>query len=99
MSAVTYLELVYGAWKSERSQQNLRVIQELRRLIPVLPLDATVAESYGPISTNLERWGKVIGSYDLMIAAHAVSLDLILVTNNTREFQRVKGLRIENWAR
>jgi tRNA(fMet)-specific endonuclease VapC len=98
MSIVTYLELVYGAWKSERVEANLARIDQFRDLIPVQPLDAGVAEHYGRVRTELERAGTPIGAYDLMIAAHAMSLGLTLVTNNVREFRRVRGLRVENWV-
>ena len=98
MSVVSYLELWYGAWKSTQRQESLRKIEELREAIPVLPLDAEIARYFGRIRADLERQGTPIGSYDLMIAAHALSLDLILVTNNTREFARIEGLRLENWA-
>ena len=98
MSVVSYLELSYGAWKSVRREDNLKKIEELRELISVLPLDLDVAHHFGRIRADLERQGTPIGSYDLMIAAHALSLDLTLVTNNTREFARIEGLRLENWA-
>jgi tRNA(fMet)-specific endonuclease VapC len=98
MSVVTYLELVYGAWKSQRAETNMVKIEELRRIIPALPLDAAVAAHYGRTRAELERKGSPIGGYDLLIAAQALSLELTLVTNNVREFGRVKGLRLENWA-
>jgi len=98
MSVVTYLELVYVAWKSQRVEANLATIEQLRLLIPVQPLDAAAAKHYGRLRASLEREGASIGSYDLLIAAHALSLDLTLVTNNLREFERVEGLRLENWA-
>ena len=98
MSIVTYLELVNGAWKSRPKQDNLAKVQELSRLIPVQPLDTAVAEHYGRIRSELERKGSPIGAYDLLIAAHALSLDRTLVTNKLREFACVKGLRVENWT-
>ena len=98
MSVITYLELVYGAWKSQHREANLQRIQELVRLIPVLPLDAGVAARYGQMRAQLEKKGLPIGAYDLLIAAHALSLGLTLVTNNAREFGRVADLEIENWA-
>jgi tRNA(fMet)-specific endonuclease VapC len=98
MSIVTYLELVYGAWKSAPKQENVATVQELSRLIPVQPLDTAVADHYGRIRSELERAGSPIGAYDLLIAAHALSLDLTLVTNNLREFARIPGLRVENWT-
>jgi tRNA(fMet)-specific endonuclease VapC len=98
MSVITYLELVYGASKSRHVEANLARIERLSGLIPVLPLDARVGTHYGNLRTQLERSGSRIGAHDLLIAAHALSLGLIVVTNNVREFGRVRGLRIENWA-
>ena len=98
MSIITYLELVYGAWNSQRTEANLAIIDQLRLIIPVQPLDVAVATHYGRLRTELERKGRPIGGYDLLIAAHALSLGLTLVTNNVREFARVEGLRLANWA-
>ena len=98
MSIVTYCELVYGAWKSQRVEANLAKIEQLRFLIPVEPLETGAATHYGRLRSKLERIGSPIGAYDLLIAAHALSLGLILVTRNVREFARVRGLRVENWA-
>ena len=98
MSIITYLELVYGAYKSRRVQSNLEAIESLSRLVPVLSLDVTAARRYGQIRTDLEKRGAPIGAYDLLIAAHALAVGLTVVTNNTREFRRVAGLRVENWA-
>jgi tRNA(fMet)-specific endonuclease VapC len=98
MSIVTYLELVFGAWKSQHREANLLRIQELEREIPVLPLEASSGRHYGQVRAELERRGSPIGAYDLLIAAHALSLGLTLVTNNAREFRRVPQLIVENWA-
>ncbi len=98
MSVVTYLELVYGAWKSQAVEANLAKIEQLRLLIPVQSLNVDVAKHYGRLRAALERKGSPIGAYDLLIAAHALSLGLTLVTNNVREFARVNGLRLDNWA-
>ena len=98
MSIVTHLELVYGAWKSLRREENLARIRELEQLIPVLPLDASAGRHYGEVRADLERKGTLIGAYDLLIAAHALALGLTLVTNNLREFRRVPQLLVDNWA-
>jgi len=98
MSVVTYLELVYGAWKSQHVEANLARIEQLGLLIPVQPLDVDVARHYGRLRSQLEKKGSSIGAYDLLIAAHALSLGLTLVTNNVREFARVEGLHLDNWA-
>ena len=99
MSVITYLELVYGALNSSNPDLNLSRVVELSRLIPVLNLGADTAVNYGRIRVHLQRQGSVIGAYDLIIAAHALSLRLTLVTNNVREFSRVAGLTIENWLK
>lgn len=98
ISVITHFELVYGAWKSRRVEANLAAIERLRALIPVLPLGADAGEHYGRLRLQLEKHGTPIGAYDSLIAAHALSERLILVTNNVREFSRVHGLRLENWA-
>lgn len=98
MSVVTYLELAYGAFKSREVAENLIKIERLRLIIPVQPLEAGVAKHYGRIRAELEKQGSPMGSYDLLIAAHVLSLGLTLVTNNVREFARVAGLRVDNWA-
>jgi len=98
MSLVTYCELIYGCLKSREAAAALAGIEKLRAIIPVAPMDTEVAMCFGRIRAGLEAKGTPIGAYDLMIAAHAMSLGLILVTNNVREFSRVEGLRIENWA-
>jgi tRNA(fMet)-specific endonuclease VapC len=98
MSVVTYLELVYGAYKSQQVEANVARIKRLSHLIPVQALDAPAAMHYGKLRAGLEKSGSLIGAYDLLIAAHALALELTLVTNNVREFRRVPGLRLENWA-
>ena len=98
MSVVTYLELVYGACKSQQAEANAARIKQLSHLIPVQALDASAATHYARLRAGLERSGSLIGAYDLLIAAHALALGLTLVTNNVREFRRVPGLRLENWA-
>ena len=98
MSVVTYLELVYGAYKSQQVEANVARIRQLSDLIPVQALDAAAATHYGELRAGLEKSGSLIGAYDLLIAAHALALQLTLVTNNLREFRRVPGLRLENWA-
>jgi tRNA(fMet)-specific endonuclease VapC len=99
MSAITYAELMNGAKKSQHVQENLEKLIALSELIEIQPFDKRAAECYGDIRSSLEKQGKNIGSYDLLIAAHALSTGWTLVTNNEREFGRVKGLKIANWAK
>ena len=98
MSVVTYLELAHGAHKSQDAEANEARIKQLSHLIPVEALGASAASHYGRLRTGLEKSGSMIGAYDLLIAAHALALGLTLVTNSVREFRRVPGLRLENWA-
>jgi tRNA(fMet)-specific endonuclease VapC len=99
ISVITYGELAYGVRKSPDPRKAIMVLEELVALIPVLPMAAEAAETYGTIRSDLAARGELIGNNDLWIAAHAKSLEVILVTNNEKEFQRVSGLHIENWAK
>ncbi|MDQ1387198.1 MAG: tRNA(fMet)-specific endonuclease VapC [Acidobacteriaceae bacterium] len=99
ISVITYGELHYGA---ERSQQRTHALESLGRLVsllPVIPLPEEAATAYGEIRAALETRGEMIGGNDLWIAAHARAAALTLVTNNEREFQRVPGLKVQNWIR
>lgn len=98
LSIITYGELVYGARKSARSEEALRLLKELTEYLHVLPLPVDVAQHYGSARARLEARGQMIGGNDLWIAAHALSLGLVLVTNNESEFSRVDGLKVENWV-
>ena len=98
VSVITFGELLYGAIKRGQMAAEREKWRELVHLLPVLPLPEGASEKYGIIRTELESKGRVIGNNDLWIAAHALAAGLILVTNNEREFRRVKGLKIQNWA-
>ncbi len=98
MSSITYGELCFGAEKSSKSKETHQILQHLIELIPVLPLDEAVSTYYGIIRQQLQTSGKPIANNDLWIAAHALAGKLILVTNNMTEFERVPGLKVENWV-
>lgn len=97
ISVIAYGELLYGAVKSAQPDA-LKRLQKLREAIPALPLPENAAETYGRIRADLAIRGKMIGNNDLWIAAHALAAELTLVTNNEKEFRRVRGLKIQNWA-
>jgi tRNA(fMet)-specific endonuclease VapC len=99
VSVVTFGELHHGAEKSQRRDEVLRSLQELSIVLPVLPLPVEAALEYGAVRAALEGRGTTIGGNDLWIAAHARAARLTLVTNNEREFKRVPGLAVENWAK
>ena len=98
LSVITFGELVYGAEKSAQRAAALELLRELAQVLPVLGLPETAADAYGTIRAELERKGQMIGNNDLWIAAHARAAGLTLVTNNEREFRRVRGLKVENWT-
>ena len=99
VSTVTAMELIFGAEKSAAPEKNLAVIEAFLARLALLDYDLHAAEHTGQLRAELQKLGTPIGPYDQMIAGHARSLGLIVVTNNEREFERVSGLRIENWAR
>jgi len=99
ISAITAAELRYGVAKSARSAQNRDKFEEFLRRFEVMDFDAEAASTYGDIRSVLERIGTPIGPLDTLIAAHALSLQSTLVTNNEKEFQRVPDLKVMNWTR
>lgn len=99
MSVVTWGELVLGAEKSQHREASFDILKRIREIIPVLGMDDDTGSHYGAIRGSLEKQGMPIGPNDLWIAAHARSRGLNLVTNNTREFQRVPDLALEDWTR
>lgn len=98
LSVITYGELLYGAAKSQQRVAALARLRKLVGLLPALALPETAAEAYGTIRAELELRGEMIGNNDLWIAAHALTSGLTLVTNNEKEFRRVRGLKVQNWA-
>jgi tRNA(fMet)-specific endonuclease VapC len=98
VSAITRSELVYGIEVSPRRQQDQRALDAYLRHVAVLDYPGEASLDYGQIRADLKGKGTMIGANDLLIAAHARCLGLTLVTNNTREFGRVQGLKIENWT-
>lgn len=97
ISTVTLMELIYGAEKSAVPERNLAVVEGFAARLEVLNYDSHAAAHSGQLRAELARAGTPIGPYDQMIAGHARSVGLVLVSNNLREFQRVPGLRVEDW--
>jgi len=98
ISSVTYAELSYGVEKSVQKERNRLALSLLLSNIDIVSFDDVAADEYGIIRSDLEKKGTPIGSLDTMIAAHAKALGYTLVTNNVKEFSRVKDLIVENWA-
>ena len=97
ISSVSVAELEFGVSKSRQREKNRAALSNFLSAFEIIPFDAQDAEIYGIIRAELEREGNPIGPYDLQIAAQALSRNLILVTNNTTEFTRIKKLALENW--
>lgn len=98
ISSITYAELVYGVEKSQQIEKNRIALMLLLARIEIVDFDSSAAEVYGKIRADLEKKGTPIGPLDMMIAGHAKSLDYTVVTNNIKEFKRIKGLKLENWV-
>lgn len=98
LSSITVAELQYGVAKSQQPQQNQTALDFFLAPLEIVHFDNEAARQFGQIRAELGQLGTPIGAYDLLIAGHARSLDVTLVTNNIREFARVPELRIENWV-
>lgn len=99
ISSITVSELQYGVSKSKYKNQNLNRLEEFLTPFEILSYDQMAAKHYGEIRSKLEKQGHIIGPLDLLIAAQAISKGLILVTNNEKEFKRIKTLKVENWVK
>jgi tRNA(fMet)-specific endonuclease VapC len=99
ISSITLAELEFGIEKSIKPKQNRLALHQFLIPIDIVEFDSEAATEYGSVRAKLEKSGTQIGALDTLIAAHAKSLDCILVTNNEREFIRVNGLKVENWVK
>jgi tRNA(fMet)-specific endonuclease VapC len=98
ISVVSIAELMYGAEKSQNPVRARRAVERVAGVLRVLPFDESAARIYGKVRSHLEKLGTPIGALDTLIGAHALSVHATLVTNNVREFERIPGLRVENWT-
>lgn len=98
ISVITQAELLYGAARSVSKKVNRAIVDEFTSRLLVLEWDSAAAEQYGALRAALESKGRVIGNLDMMIAAHALSLEASIVTNNTRHFSQVPKLKVVNWV-
>lgn len=99
ISVISVAELKYGVRLSSRPEQAAAAFEGFVRHLAILDWDGEAADHYADIRADLRRRGEMIGANDLLIAAHARALDAVLVTNNVREFRRVRNLKLENWVR
>lgn len=98
ISTITLAELQFGVEKSQYREKNQFALLKFLSFIEVLPFDTYAAVEYGKINFDLKQKGQLIGNMDMLIAAHAKSRDITVVTNNEREFKRVENLKLENWV-
>ena len=98
ISAITYAELRFGVENSQRVAENLERLERFLLPLEIVPFDAKAGQHYGRIRTELRQRGVPIGANDLLIAAHALSLGVCLVTNNVRDFERIPELCVESWG-
>ena len=98
ISTITASELQYGVSKSIHRKENQKRLEQFMAPFEILAYDEMAAKEYGDIRFHLEKEGQPIGPLDVLIAAHAISRNLILVTNNDKEFKRIKNLQVENWT-
>lgn len=98
ISSITVAELEYGVCKSQQQEKNHDALMQFLIPLEIVEFDQAAATVYGLIRSDLENRGLVIGAMDMLIAAHALSLSVTLVSNNVREFSRIANLSLENWA-
>ncbi len=99
ISSLTVAELEFGVENSQKIEQNRFALLKFLSIFNILNFDDSDAVDYGMLKADLKRQGRIIGPIDMLLAGQALNKDLILVTNNTKEFERVKGLKLEDWTR
>jgi len=92
------MELYYGAYKSQKVSANLSKVRMLEQWLPVIVPGEESAATFGMLKADLEQHGRMLDDFDLIIASCALARNLILITNNTKHFQRIEGLKLENWS-
>jgi tRNA(fMet)-specific endonuclease VapC len=98
VSSITLAELRYGVAKSQHNEKNQQALDEFILPLEIADFDEKAAESYGNVRASLEKEGKPVGAMDMLIGAHALSLGVTLITNNTREFKQIRHLKIADWS-
>lgn len=98
MSVITYGELIYGAKKSLYIEKNIATVRRLVEIFPILHITPVIMETFGELKAKLEKTETLLDDMDLLIASTALIHNLILVTNNTKHFEKIEGLEIENWS-
>ena len=98
ISVITYGELIYGCRKSERISENLAKVHRLAELYPIIDISRAVMDSFGEIKAVLSTAGTTVDDFDLLIGCTALALNYTVVTNNTKHYEKIPGLKSVNWA-
>lgn len=99
ISVITYGELLFGAKKSKNIAKNLATVYRIKELFRIIDIDKAIIETFSDLKANSQKTGNIIDDFDLLIASTALTTNTILVTNNEKHFNKIKGLRIENWTK
>lgn len=99
ISVITYGELLFGAKKSKNYEKNLAIVYRIKELFPIIDIDKAIIETFSELKANLHKLDSSIDDFDLLIASTALTMNATLVTNNEKHFNRIKGLKIENWSK
>jgi len=99
ISVITYGELLFGAKKSQNHEKNIAIVYRIKELFPIIDIDKAIVETFSELKANMQKAGSPIDDFDLLIASTALTMNSILVTNNEKHFNRIKGLKIENWSK
>ena len=99
ISVITYGELLFGAKKSQSYEKNIAIVYRIKELFPIIDIDKAIIETFSELKANMQKAGTPIEDFDLLIASTALTMNSILVTNNEKHFDRIKGLKIENWSK
>ncbi|MBF0328896.1 MAG: type II toxin-antitoxin system VapC family toxin [Nitrospirae bacterium] len=97
ISVITYGELLFGAKKSKNVDKNLAIVYRIKELFPVIAIDRAIMETFSDLKARIQKSGSIIDDMDLLIASTALTMNYTLVTNNEKHFNKIKGLKIENW--
>ncbi len=99
ISVITYGELLFGAKKSQNHEKNIAIVYRIKELFPIIDIDKAVVETFSELKANLKKSGSTIDDFDLLIASTALTMNSVLVTNNEKHFNRIRGLKTENWSK
>ena len=99
ISVITYGELAYGAMKSSKKTENLAKVRQIAEIFPVIEVTQAIMDTFGMLKSDLEKKGRPLDDFDLIIAATALSLNYTIVTNNQKHFEKIPGLTMANWVK